>query len=75
MKQVFSQSIMDNARSVIRFIKLHSLKNQLEFESRFFIVQSKVFDQCRTKICKGDLRSKQFLWMTTISAQRSNDFH
>ena len=52
---------MQAASIVIRNIKLHSLKFQLEFESRFFITQSKVFDQCRTKLYKDDLKSKRLL--------------
>ena len=75
MKQVTSESVIDNASSVIWNIKLHSVKNQLEFESRFFIIHSNVSHQCRTKICKDDLRSKQFLWITIISVYRSNDFN
>ena len=75
IKQVTSQSVIDNASSVIWNIKLHSVKNQLEFESRFFIIHSNVSHQCRAKICKDDLRSKQFLWITIISVYRSNDFN
>ena len=36
-------------------------KIQLEFESRFFITQSKVFDQYRTKLYQDDLKSKRLL--------------
>ena len=60
---------MNNASSVIRNAELQSLTNQLELESRFFIIQSKVIDQWRTKVCKDDIKSKQFLWMTKISVQ------
>ena len=66
---------MQAASIVIRNIKLHSLKIQLELESRFFITQSKVFDQCRTKLYKDDLKSKRYLLMTIISVRRSNDFN
>ena len=61
MKQGFLQSIMDKASSAIRNIKLYSLKNQIAFESRFLIIQSSIFGQCRTNINKDDLRIKQFL--------------
>ena len=66
---------MQAASIVIRNVKLHSLKIQLEFESRFFITQSKVFDQCGTKLYKDDLKSKRLLQMTIISVWRSNDFN
>ena len=39
MKQVFSQS----SSVISRNIKLHSLKNSLQFESKFFIIKSSSF--------------------------------
>ena len=62
MKQVFSQSqsIMDNASSVITNI-LHSLKNLLEFEYRFSSTfSSKFLIKAEQKFVRMTLKTKSF---------------